>query len=158
MHRILGREIYTVPTGSNPTSVSSEANIELRTDTLKLRLPLDSKNNVKPINFGGYGAHHTGYLTAKETANYVVEVIDDRVNKTPNWSLSLQANEFKQTKAGGSTASVNAINLGILDSSTQIFNGIIGSPMGIAQGTGDSSLDIITGNGSINTNFKVSYK
>lgn len=149
---------YTVPTGDvapKPISVSSNAEIELRTDTLKLELPLDSKSQVKSINFGRYGTYNTGYLTAKITKNYPALIIDDRVDKTLDWNLSLQAEAFKGANSGGSTQSVDTINLGMLDSSTDIFQGIIGPSVEIAQGTGDSSLDIMTGNGLINTDQKL---
>ncbi|BDR55965.1 hypothetical protein KIMC2_05270 [Xylocopilactobacillus apis] len=148
---------YTVPTGAvppNPSTVTANGTIELRTDTLKLNLPLDSSNNPKAINFGRHGSYETGYLSSNDTAVYPSQIIDDRVDKSSNWHLEVKADKFKDQTSGivSSELPVSTMDLGLLDSTANLFSDIIDTSLTITQGVNNKSFDIMTGSGLTNTN------
>ncbi|BDR59097.1 hypothetical protein XA3_15380 [Xylocopilactobacillus apicola] len=149
---------YSIATGATPpaeTTVSKDATIELRSDSLKFEMPHDSSNNPTALNFGRYGSYNTGYLNSKDTQNYLVKVLDDRVDQSPQWSVSVQASKFQETNPGNAIIPTDLIDLGLLDQSSNIFTDLVETSNTISQGTGNHDFDILTGNGLINSDQKL---
>ncbi|BDR59123.1 pectate lyase-like adhesive domain-containing protein [Xylocopilactobacillus apicola] len=149
---------YTVPTGAVPpaaTTTTANATIELRSDTLQLKLPLDSNNLTAPISFGRYGSYNTGYLKSKDTTSYAGKILDDRVDKTHDWSLDIVASKFKETYPGVTELPIETIDLGLLQNTTNIFSDLISTADTIASGVGNHDFDVLTGAGLTDSNNKL---
>lgn len=127
---------------SDGTALSETGIIELRTDTLKLQLPLNNDHTgTAPINFGRYGSYNTGYLRPKETISYPINVIDDRVNQTNDWKLELKANLFTDSK--GNSISSEKIGLGLLTPDNTFAN--LFSEQLLSTATGNKTMDLLNG-------------
>lgn len=115
---------------------------------------MDSSNNPKAINFGRHGSYETGYLSSNDTAVYPSQIIDDRVDKSSNWHLEVKADKFKDQTSGivSSELPVSTMDLGLLDSTANLFSDIIDTSLTITQGVNNKSFDIMTGSGLTNTN------
>lgn len=138
---------YQVTTSTGDTLTASGV-IELRSDTLQIKLPqnLAGTGNAV-IDFGRYGSFNTGYLKPKETRTYPVTVIDDRLNQANDWKLELKANSF--TDSRGKVMPPQTLGLGLL-TPDDIFSDLFSEQL-LAESTGDITLDLITGN-QINQN------
>ncbi|BDR55964.1 pectate lyase-like adhesive domain-containing protein [Xylocopilactobacillus apis] len=154
LHSGLNTVQYKVSTGDvapAPTEVTEAASIELRSDTVELKLPSDA-SGTKSIDFGRFGSYNTGYLTPKETNTYPVNVIDDRVDKDHDWQLSINSTQFSSTS---SVIPVESLDLGLLDSSTNTFSSIVQTDSIITTGQTNKNLDLMTGAGFLNSDLKL---
>lgn len=138
---------YQVTNGSK--TISANGKITVKTNQLTLKLPTNTSGNIIPINFGNYNSSKNGILDPKETLSYPVQVIDDRINQSNSYNVSVKADKF--------TPEASTIDLGFFDNSSNLFSNLIDNDIVIISGRENKNFDIITGSG-METNKKLKIK